>query len=331
VREFIYDAGERLAVVRDNDLIVARYQYDPMGRRIRKESLHGITWFQYSDEGLIAEYAENGTLQKAYGWKPFGLWGSDPVWMAVINASAWDINSYHVDQLRTPQRLTDSTGAIRWNVRNESFGEAVVTMEAVDNPLGLPGQYHDSETGTNYNLFRSYVAVNGRYNESDPVGLDGGVNVYAYANQNPLKYIDPLGLDFIPDIPPDSFIPPGPAWPMPTQWTPPNQPPGYGCGDAKTDRYIPDAYVGFDFSKPCRNHDICYGTCGSSKDACDSKFYRDMSSVCGSMSKVYFQYGKTCRFAALAYYNAVHLFGEEAFCTAQKEACPKCKRIPGCG
>ena len=60
--------------------------------------------------------------------------------------------------------------------------------------LRLPGQYYMAETGLNQNYFRDYDPMVGRYVESDPIGLKGGVNTYGYALQNPLLYIDPDGL-----------------------------------------------------------------------------------------------------------------------------------------
>lgn len=74
---------------------------------------------------------------------------------------------------------------------------------ANQNPLGLgifvynlryPGQYSQAETGLSYNYFRDYDGVTARYIESDPVGLKGGINTYAYARENLISNVDPFGL-----------------------------------------------------------------------------------------------------------------------------------------
>ena len=73
------------------------------------------------------------------------------------------------------------------------YGTILGHYETTD--LRFPGQLADSESGLHYNYFRDYDPSLGRYVESDPIGLAGGLNTYAYVGGNPLGWVDPFGLD----------------------------------------------------------------------------------------------------------------------------------------
>ncbi|WP_132038718.1 RHS repeat-associated core domain-containing protein [Iodobacter fluviatilis] len=106
---------------------------------------------------------------------------------------------YHVDQLGTPQALSDENGEIAWSAEYKAWGEAqVVISEAaktagINNQIRFQGQYFDEESGLHYNRHRYYDPEIGRFISSDPIGLFGGFNTYAYA-PNSTGWVDPWGL-----------------------------------------------------------------------------------------------------------------------------------------
>jgi RHS repeat-associated protein len=96
--------------------------------------------------------------------------------------------------------VSDATGTAVWRWdQQEPFGvnvpdENPSALGAFDFPLRFPGQYFDGETNLAYNWHRDYDAALGRYVQSDPIGLSGGLNTYSYAFRNPLTNVDPEGL-----------------------------------------------------------------------------------------------------------------------------------------
>ena len=118
-----------------------------------------------------------------------------------VNAGEVKLYYIHVDHLNTPRLVADDQQRTvwRWDQR-EPFGVNVPDenpsgLGTFDLPLRLPGQYFDRETNLAYNFFRDYDPGLGRYIQSDIVGLKGGTNTYSYALQNPIQYVDILGLD----------------------------------------------------------------------------------------------------------------------------------------
>jgi RHS repeat-associated core domain len=92
-----------------------------------------------------------------------------------------------------PEAVTDASQTVVWRAQNFAFTQNVIVANIAFN-LGFPGQYYDAETAAWNNGFRDYKSGVGRYLESDPIGLGGGINTYAYAGNNSLSYVDPRGL-----------------------------------------------------------------------------------------------------------------------------------------
>jgi RHS repeat-associated protein len=107
----------------------------------------------------------------------------------------------YADQIDAPRmivRAVDNQTVWQWNIA-DPFGASAPN----GNPAGLgqytynprlPGQLNDFETGVYYNISRTYDPSIGRYVQSDPIGLRGGLNTYIYVNGSPLSYLDPMGL-----------------------------------------------------------------------------------------------------------------------------------------
>ncbi|WP_281193160.1 RHS repeat domain-containing protein [Candidatus Accumulibacter aalborgensis] len=132
--------------------------------------------------------------------------GGATTWSAevpiAVAAGGVKIYYLHQDHLNTPRMVTDDANRVVW--RNTPLGEPFGMSLPEEDPDGdgqaftlnlrFPGQYADRESNLNYNYFRDYDPVTGRYATFDAIGLKGGINGYAYVLGNPLRYADPLGL-----------------------------------------------------------------------------------------------------------------------------------------
>ncbi len=191
--------GQLTRVISSNS--ETRYQYDALGRRISK-----ATYGRHTDRGERSRTTfvwEGFRLLQETTWqgKRTYLYDAEqpytPVAAITGRGESQKIWYYHTDLTGTVQEVTAADGTLVWAGYQAGFGENRGNISNsgayFEQPLRLPGQYFDEETGLHYNLFRYYAPECGRFISQDPIGLRGGLNLYAYA-PNPLKYIDPLGL-----------------------------------------------------------------------------------------------------------------------------------------
>jgi RHS repeat-associated protein len=105
----------------------------------------------------------------------------------------------YADHLNSPRAIADSTNTVVWRWDSDPLGTTLPNEDPDGNGkkitynLRFPGQYYDRETGLHYNYFRDYDPGTGRYIESDPIGLLGGINSYNYGGNNPVNFSDPHG------------------------------------------------------------------------------------------------------------------------------------------
>ena len=202
--EYAYDAERRPISVRENGQLLAEYAYNGFGERIRKVVYRGdakrITYFLYDGHQLAAEIRldDDGSL----GALRQGVFVDEHPVAYLIGRAVYAV---HTDQLGTPHRVTDESGSTVWAAAYDPFGRAELSIETIELPYRLPGQYADAETGTHYNYYRDYDPATGRYLTSDPIGLQGGLNTYRYAENDPLGMSDPLGLFPGDDAPDPTF------------------------------------------------------------------------------------------------------------------------------
>ena len=194
------------------------YDLNALGQRVRKaapSSVAGTRRFMYDEAGRLAgEYDSAGKLVQETVWL-----GDTPIATlrpksgSITTPIAIDTFYVHADHLGTPRVITRPTdNKVVWSWENtEAFGNNAVNenpsaLGAFSYNLRMPGQYFDQETGTFYNYFRDYDPGIGRYVQSDPIGLGGGVSTFGYVGGNPIANYDPFGLQSCP-APPDSCPP----------------------------------------------------------------------------------------------------------------------------
>lgn len=169
-----------------------RNAYNALGQRVRKAG-QGVTVFAYDEAGhLLGEYTPGGVAIREYVWLGNRLVG-------MLSQQEKGVLYVHTDHLGTP-RAVSAQSTVLWRWEGEAFGASLPHEQVAGPsrkfslPLRFPGQYYDSETGLFYNTFRDYSPATGRYVESDPIGLSGGLNTYEYVDGNPTGFSDQNGL-----------------------------------------------------------------------------------------------------------------------------------------
>ncbi|WP_353655838.1 RHS repeat-associated core domain-containing protein [Erwinia sp. S59] len=204
VQRFHYDDEHRIREVLiegDADYTRAQYQYDALGRRIGKQVWRRnavkpeCTHYSWSGMQMVGEHSDSkpdAAVQYVYAENSY-----EPIARVDSSKQHAEVYWYLTKMNGLPDRVTDKRGDTVWQGALTAWGRTKRESSGVDwkvpQNLRFQGQYLDRETGLHYNTFRYYDPCGGRYTQLDPIGLAGGLNLYAYV-QDALTWIDPLGL-----------------------------------------------------------------------------------------------------------------------------------------
>jgi RHS repeat-associated protein len=207
VRTFGYDALNRLVSVRQDGVLMARYAYDVRGRRIAKrvyssasDGVPGYTRFVYHGEQVAFQADSTGVMGIRFTW---GL-GTDDL------RAATDAGGQHYyivqDKLGSVRGLFQRNGTWRASVRFNPYGDLVAIDSSGAKPpiwYAWTGREFDEETGWYYHRARYYSPLVRRFVQEDPIGYNGGENLYAYVEGQPLEATDPTGTIMKVPTPPE--------------------------------------------------------------------------------------------------------------------------------
>ena len=190
---FAFDGANQLVSVSTNDVFAESYAYDALGRRVRTTNLEGATRHVYDESWqVIADVAEDGTVLRSYVWGE----GVDRLLAVKVGDRAFTALT---DVQGTVWGYADERGEVvaRWtydawgNVLDEEVAASAAELRAIR--YRFQGREFSTATGlTNFRM-RWYDSVIGRWLSKDPIGLSGGLNLYAFCFSNPIRWKDLFG------------------------------------------------------------------------------------------------------------------------------------------
>jgi len=183
---YTWDYENRLKQAACSGGVTVNYAFDALGRRIQRSSSAGATTkFVYDGADVVRDLNADLTVAVDY------LNGPDID--NKLQQTAGGIASYFVtDHLGTTRALTDASGNVTSSLSYDSFGNVI--SGSTSTRYTYTGRETDFDTGLMYYRARWYDPRPSRFLSEDPIDLAGGINLYAYVLNNPVKFKDPQGL-----------------------------------------------------------------------------------------------------------------------------------------
>ncbi len=190
-KTYEWDAASRLVAINYTGTTNrSEFTYDGLSRRVKIVEKTGNTvnsTKKFVWEGVtVAEQRNNSNavVKRYYA-------------QGVQTVSGNTLFYYLRDHLGSIREMTNSTGAIKARYDYDPYGNRTKVSGGQDADFGFTGFYLHSGSSLNFSLTREYDAVAARWLSRDPIGEDGGVNLYGYVGNDPVNLTDPLGLWYL--------------------------------------------------------------------------------------------------------------------------------------
>ncbi len=286
-----YDVENRLTQVSGS--MSLSLAYDPLGRLAKTTVGAAVTAFLYDGADLVAEYNSAGTLVRRYVHGP----AVDEPLVWYEGSGTTDRRWLHADERGSVVAVSNSSGA---SIATYSYGPYGETANWSGSRFRYTGQIVLPEVELYHYKARAYSPTLARFLQPDPIGLAGGPNLYAYANNDPINMSDPTGL--VPDY---EIVVTGSRTTSNRRFSSerlgstsgssyggraggggggagdmrlcvPQKPIPNGCG-AEGGIKFPDEIGNFDFKAACDAHDVCFGTQEADFAQCNAQFSEDLN------------------------------------------------------
>ncbi|WP_237384620.1 RHS repeat-associated core domain-containing protein [Xanthomonas campestris] len=224
-RQYTYDTTGRMTQARRAGAVTMNYRYNGRGEQVRRFLGTTNTYTLYDEAGhWLGDYDSNGAAKQQ------AIWLDDlPVGLLANTNTLYYIEPDHLGSPRVVIDPTRDVAVWTWSLKGEAFGNTAPNQDpdgdgaAMVLDMRFPGQRFDAASGLNQNYFRDYEAATGRYGQSDPIGLIGGLSTYSYVEATPFTSVDATGLQGVRRLPQ-----PGQGG-FPGGYTNPNNPNNYGA------------------------------------------------------------------------------------------------------
>jgi RHS repeat-associated protein len=193
---YTYDARNRLSAIGN-----LQYGYDPAGNRTSITNGANVTRLIVDPNGPLSQVL----MRIQGGVTNYYVYGAGLLYQITETASSTNTATYHYDSRGSTVALTDGNGIITDRIEYSLYGLITCRAGQTDTPFLFNGRYGvmTDPNGLLYMRARYYNPYLCRFLNADPAGFAGGLNLYAYANGNPVSYLDPNGLGAVGSAPVD--------------------------------------------------------------------------------------------------------------------------------